>query len=327
MTSRREFIVGAGVAALGAALPVDRLAAAFAPRLYPPIDLSYFDTPITPAPSDIRFGYAAITWGGNDRQAIEDVAAVGFRGIQLRTSVLREFGDKPAALKELLEQHRLVMTAFSSGNVNIDPAQESKTIDEHMKNAQFVSDVGGMYLQLTDTKPKDRAVTPADCARLGRIMTEIGKRTAELGIPLGYHNHMNNIGEKPDDVDRVLAAADPRFVKLELDVAHYLQGGGDPVKAIREYKDRLLFLHFKDVQSPVPGAVDGKPAYRFVELGRGKVDLPGVFAALRDVKFRGWAIVELDAVPDNANTPKESALISKKYLEQHGYDVQAVGSY
>src|SRR5712691_2265093 len=130
MTSRREFIVGAGVAALTAALPVDRLAAAFAPRLYPPIDLSYFDTPITPAPSDIRFGYAAITWGGNDRQAIEDVAAAGFRGIQLRTSVLKEFGDKPAALKELLEQHRLVMTAFSSGNVSIDPAQESKTIDE-----------------------------------------------------------------------------------------------------------------------------------------------------------------------------------------------------
>jgi inosose dehydratase len=346
MTSRREFMVGAGVAALGAALPVDRLAAAFAPPLYPPVDLSYFDTPITPAPSDIRFGYAAITWGGNDRQAIEDVAAVGFRGIQLRTTVLKEFGDKPAALKELLEQHRLVMTAFSSGNVSIDPAQESKTIDEHMKNAQFVSDVGGMYLQVTDTKPKDRAVTPADCARLGRILTEIAKRTAELGIPLGYHNHMNNIGEKPDDVDRVLTAADPRFVKLELDVAHYLQGGGDPVKAIRQYKDRLLFLHLKDVESPIgsgrsggsgretapsPGP-PGQPAlpdrsYRFVELGRGKVDLPGVFAALRDVKFRGWAVVELDAVPDNANTPKESALISKKYLEQHGYDVQAVGSY
>src|SRR2546427_1897993 len=105
MTSRREFIVGAGVAALGAALPVDRLAAAFAPRLYPPIDLSYFDTPITPAPSDIRFGYAAITWGGNDRQAIEDVAAVGFPGIPALSNALRGFGDNPPALKELREQH------------------------------------------------------------------------------------------------------------------------------------------------------------------------------------------------------------------------------
>ena len=325
MSSRRQFFVRLGAAAIGATLPLDRLGEALAPRLYPPVDLSYFDTPVTPAPSDIRFGYAAITWGGNDRQAIEDVAAVGFRGIQLRTSVLKEFGDKPAALKELLAQHQLTMIAFSSGNVSIDPAQESKTIDEHTKNARFVRDVGGIYLQVTDAKPKDRAITPADCARLGTVMTEIGKRTADLGIPLGYHNHMNSIGEKPDDVDRVLQAADPRYVKLELDVAHYQQGGGDPVKAIRRYRDRLLFMHIKDLQSPVPGAVDGKPAYRFVEIGRGKVNLPGVITALRDVHFRGWAIVELDAVPDHARTPKESAIIAKQYLEQHGF--QVVGSH
>jgi inosose dehydratase len=328
MKSRREFIVGAGVAAMGAALPVHlgRLAGALAPPLYPPIDLSYFDTPVTPAPGDIKFGYAAITWGGNDRQAIEDVAAVGFKGIQLRSNLLKEFGDKPAALKELLAQHQLTMVAFSSGGVSIDPALESKTIEEHTKNARFVRDVGGIYLQVTDTKPKDRDVTPPDCARLGRIMTEIGKRSADLGIPLGYHNHMNSIGEKPDDVDRILGAADPHYVRLELDVAHYQQGGGDPVKAIRRYRDRLIFMHIKDLQSPVPGAVDGKPAYRFVEIGRGKVDLPGVFTALHDVNFRGWAIVELDAVPDNARTPKESAVIARQYLEQHGY-LQAVGSH
>jgi len=328
MKSRREFIVGAGVAAMGAALPVDlgRLAGALAPPLYPPIDLSYFDSPVTPAPGDIKFGYAAITWGGNDRQAIEDVAAVGFKGIQLRSNLLKEFGDKPAALKELLAQHQLTMVAFSSGGVSIDPALESTTIEDHTKHARFVRDVGGIYLQVTDTKPKDRDVTPADCARLGRIMTEIGKRSADLGIPLGYHNHMNSIGEKPDDVDRILGAADPHYVRLELDVAHYQQGGGDPVKAIRRYRDRLIFMHIKDLQSPVPGAVDGKPAYRFVELGRGKVDLAAVFTALGDVKFRGWAIVELDAVPDNARTPKESAVIARQYLEHHGY-IQAVGSH
>ena len=329
MTSRRTFLTGLGAAAVGSALPIGRLAEALAPPLYPPMDLSYFDTPVSPAPADIQFGYAAMTWDGHDRQAIEDVAAVGFRGIQLRTSALEEFGDRPSALKELLAQHQLTMVAFSSGNVSIDPALESRTIDEHTKHARFVHDVGGIYLQVTDAKPKDRAVTPADCARLGRMLTEIGKRTADLGIPLGYHNHMNNIGEKPDDVDRVLAAADPRYVKLELDVAHYLQGGGDPAAAIRRYRERLLFMHIKDVESPA-GSAAGSAApdrsYRFVELGRGKVDLPGVFTALHDVKFRGWAVVELDAVPDNARTPKASAVIAKQYLEQHGY-LQAVGSH
>lgn len=273
------------------------------------------------APGDIKFGYAAITWQGQDKQAIEDVAAVGFKGIQLRTSTLPEFGERPAALKALLAQHRLSMVAFSSGGVRIDPEFEAEDMAIHTKHARFVRDVGGLYLQLTDTRPK-RTLAPADYRRLGRLMTEIGKRTADIGIPVAYHNHMNSIGERPDEVDWVLDATDPRYVKLLLDVAHYQQGGGDPVKAVKKYADRILFLHIKDLHSPLPGNTgDPMRSYRFVELGRGKVDLKGVFAALDAVKFRGWAIVELDAVPDKANTPKESAVIARKYLETLGLAV------
>ena len=273
------------------------------------------------APGDIQFGYAAITWQGQDRQAIEDVSAVGFKGIQLRTSALPEFGDKPAALKELLAKHRLTMVAFSSGNVRIDPQFEAEDIATHMKHARFVRDVGGLFLQLTDTRPK-RELTAADYQRLGRLMNEIGKRTADIGIPVAYHNHMNNIGERPEEVDRVLDATDPRYVKVLLDIAHYQQGGGDPVRAVRKFSDRILFLHIKDVQSPLPGNTgDPMRSYRFVELGRGKVDIKSVFNALNEVKFRGWAIVELDAVPDKARTPKESAIIAKTYLEKLGFTV------
>jgi len=133
---------------------------------------------------------------------------------------------------------------------------------------------------------------------------------------------MNSIGERPNEVDWVLAAADPRYVKLLLDVAHYQQGGGDPVKAIRQHADRLLFLHIKDVQSPLPGHTgDPMRSYRFVELGHGQVNLKDVFAALDAVKFRGWAIVELDRVPDAARTPKDSAMMAKQYLEQLGFTV------
>jgi len=156
------------------------------------------------------------------------------------------------------------------------------------------------------------------CApRTAAICTEIGKRTADLGIPLGYHNHMGTLGERPEEVAQILDAADPRYVKLELDIAHYQEGGGDPVNAIRTYADRLLFLHIKDVEDR-PGGPSGSGGYRFVELGRGKVDVKGCFAALHDVKFRGWAVVELDAVPDNARTPKASAAINQQFLHSIG---------
>jgi len=106
-------------------------------------------------------------------------------------------------------------------------------------------------------------------------------------------------------------------VKLELDIAHYLQGGGDPVKAIRKYRDRLLFVHIKDVETiPKEESSRGRD-FRFVELGRGRVDVPAAFKALEEVGFRGWAVIELDEVPDRSRSPKDSALISKNYLHDH----------
>ena len=91
MITRRQFVATVGGAAAAAALG-----------------------DVARAAADIKFGYAAITWQGKDRQAIEDVAALGFPGIKLRSNLLQEFGEKPAALKELLAAHRLTMVAFSS---------------------------------------------------------------------------------------------------------------------------------------------------------------------------------------------------------------------
>jgi len=315
MTSRREFLAGLGATALSAALPRPAgggLRAAPGDLLYPPMDLSRFDRPITPAPGDIRLGYAAITWGGHDLQAIEDIAAAGFHGIQLRSNVLTQFGARPAELRDLLARHQLTFVALSSGAVRLDPAVEAQVVAEHESHARFLREAGGLYLQVTDERPAGRPVADADYERLGGLLTAIGRRSADLGIPLGYHNHVGALGETPDAVDRILAAADPRYVKLLLDVAHYQQGGGDPVQAIRRYRDRLLLLHIKDLESP------WEKSYRFVELGRGKVDIKGVFAALDAIGFRGWAVVELDSVPDAARTPKESAVISRQFLEAAG---------
>src|SRR5216684_9031227 len=134
------------------------------------MDLSYFYTPITPAPAAILIGYASITWCGNDRQAIEDIASLGFHGIQLRANVIKEFGSA-SEFRDLLEKHQLKMVALSSGGVRIDPAHEAEEIAKHTANAKFVHDVGGLYLQVTDERPKDRAVTAADYKRLGRVIS------------------------------------------------------------------------------------------------------------------------------------------------------------
>jgi inosose dehydratase len=289
--TRRAFVGGLGAVAAASALP------AFA----------------TPEGSDIRFGYTAMTWSTAERQAIDDISAVGFAGIQFRIDAVTEF--KPAELKDLLAQHKLTFVALSSGEISLD-GPHADQIARHVANAQFVKDCGGLYLQVLDElKTYPRTVTPEECKQLGKLLTEVGKRTADLGIPLGYHNHMNTISEHPANLDLVLENSDPQYVKLELDTAHSVAGGGNPAKTIERYHDRLLFLHVKDVVD-MPMTSKMKYPFQWVELGRGRVDLPAVFAALDKVRFHGWAVVELDKVPDPSRTPRECAIISRDYLTQ-----------
>jgi inosose dehydratase len=136
-------------------------------------------------------------------------------------------------------------------------------------------------------------------------------------VKVVYHNHMGNLGERPEEVAEVLAASDPAAVGFLLDVAHHA-GGRRRRCRHPTHKSRLALVHAKDVRT-VPRAADAKPdaaTYQFVELGRGRVDLPGAFAALDEVGYRGWVILELDAVPDPGGTASASMLTSKRYIEQ-----------
>jgi inosose dehydratase len=71
----------------------------------------------------VRFGYAAITWGGNLQGAIADISSVGYRGIQLKANAVKLIPD-PLVVKAKLVQRHLKFTAFSSGDIALDPAEE-----------------------------------------------------------------------------------------------------------------------------------------------------------------------------------------------------------
>jgi inosose dehydratase len=56
-----------------------------------------------------------------------------------------------------------------------------------------------------------------------------------------------------------------------------------------------------------------REGYKWVELGRGRLDVPGVIGALRQIHYRGSAVIELDKVPEPGRTPRESAEINRRY--------------
>src|SRR2546423_13333774 len=120
MVTRRTVGAGRGAAAATRLAWLRAAASAFEPALYPPMDLSRFDTPVTPAPAEIRIGYASITWGGHDAQAIEDIAALGYEGVQLRSNILPEWESRPHELSDLLAAKLLTVGALSRGGADIE---------------------------------------------------------------------------------------------------------------------------------------------------------------------------------------------------------------
>lgn len=296
--SRRSFLSGLGAAA------VTGSSAAARSLVVSGFSRTEADT------ATMRVGYAAITWGGDDEKAAREISEAGFSAIQVRGSAFERYGKSPNELKDLLARYKLTFAVLSSGNLGIDPDKEASELAMHLEHATFLRAAGGRTLQIIDERPK-RALVAADYARLGKLLTAVGRRTAELGVETVYHHHMNSIGEKPQELDAVLETVDPKAVGILFDIAHYQQGGGDPVAAIRKYRDRIKVVHLKDVR-----AIDKAPGYEWVELGRGRVDVKGCVSALKDVGFKGWAIIELDKVPDAEGSPKASALLNKQFAQQ-----------
>ena len=82
-SSRRDFLAGLASAGVLAAVPNSAHATITGP-LYPPVNLSAFDTPVHKGDPFVRVGCSGITWGDNAKEAIQDIAAAGFAGIQLQ---------------------------------------------------------------------------------------------------------------------------------------------------------------------------------------------------------------------------------------------------
>jgi len=122
-----------------------------------------------------------------------------------------------------------------------------------------------------------------------------------------------------------LKLTDPALVGLALDTGHYTYGGGDPLQAWRDYRDRIWHVHFKDCEPHVAEQAkregwDYFTAIRngvFCELGKGAVNFSAIVKTLREDGYSGWIVVEQDVLP-GMGTPLDSARRNRSFLHQIG---------
>lgn len=278
-------------------------------------------SPIKKKPK-VKWGIATITWGDAYLKGIEEIGSLGVKGIQIRGNVFQAYKDKPGEFKALLKKYKLEAPILSGGDVRVEPDKRVAQLEKFKEMARFVKAIKGKYLQAT-TQSRDAYPPGKDkLLALSAVLNEIGEACAAEGVTLLLHNHMHQYCQTPEELDLMLANTDPKKVGLLLDIAHYAQAGGKPADAIRKYKKRLELLHIKDVLSPKPGH-SGSEIYNylFVELGKGnKVNLDETMEALAETSFKGWCMIELDAVPSKQDSPLKATQTSLDYLtSRYGY--------
>jgi inosose dehydratase len=173
----------------------------------------------------------------------------------------------------------------------------------------------------------DRSVG-LDEAAWSRFAEGLGQAVARCrarGYDPTFHHHTATYIEAKWEIDRLLAISE---VGLCLDTGHLLLGGGDPVDAILEWAGRINQVHLKDarraiLQQIVDEAAPVQEIWRrraFCALGDGDIPIDRVLAALAEIGYSGWLVVEQDILPDPAN-PGEPAVDQRRnreYLRSHG---------
>ncbi len=123
----------------------------------------------------------------------------------------------------------------------------------------------------------------------------LDKLVAEYDIRIAIHNHgPNHRYDKLDSVTKAIAGHDKRIGAC-VDCGHYLRSGEDPVKCVLTLGDRVYGVHIKDEKET------NTPKSANVVIGKGHLDVVGLFKALRQVKFPtdGSLALEYEANPQN----------------------------
>ena len=279
----------------------------------------------------IRFGVSPIAWTNDDmpelggdtpvETILADAAAIGFEGVELGGKFPRE----PDALAALLDRHRLALVGgWCSTRLLARSAEaEIAALQPHLALLKALGSTVFIAAETSNAIHGERARPLAETPRLGeaewpafgRRLAAVAEQVAGHGLRLAYHFHLGTVVERQVDIDRFVAAT-PASVGFVVDTGHAALGGVDAAGLIRRHPERIVHVHAKDVRSPVFDEVgarggsflDGVLAGMFTAPGDGDLDFAPLMAALADIGYAGWIVVEAEQDPKLADPRAMSAL-------------------
>ena len=284
----------------------------------------------------VKLGVAPIAWSNDDmpelggdtslEQCLDEASQAGYIGIESGG----KFPKKSSELLPKLSQFNLQLcSGWYGANLRKNTFEEEKLkIQNQLKLFQDCKAPCMVFAEVYGSIQGDPNINLSKRPRMDldeskkyyKKISEMGKYLEDQDMPLAYHHHMGTCIESEEDTRRLLENTDGS-VKLTLDTGHMLFAKGDSLKIYKEFKERIIHIHCKDMRKNVlDNSLNHDYSFRqaflegaFTVPGDGCIDYKPFFELLKEQNYSGWLVVEAEQDPAKAN-PFEYAKIGYKYL-------------
>jgi sugar phosphate isomerase/epimerase len=295
-----------------------------------------------PANRNVKWAVSANLWNHFPKVPFTDILDVmrdtGFIGIRMTQfpGILKTYDITAAYAEREMSKRGLHVATISFNGPTHDPAQRAKVLADARQAMEFLKIFGAKHLVVFSpgrpqpTPPGGKAVPIADAAfrAMCEGFNQIGETAGEMGFQAGLHNHLDQMVETGEEVDRCMALTDPKLFAFSPDTAHLHLAGANVVDVFRKHQRRLMFADYKDARWTTPAddyvqangrrhAKDSRSARFFssiYDLGDGEIDFPALHRILRQVNFASWICVDLDTAREGPRRSYErcgSYVVSK----------------
>ncbi|WP_078544677.1 sugar phosphate isomerase/epimerase family protein [Litchfieldia alkalitelluris] len=262
-----------------------------------------------------------ITWGEDLLTGLKEASELGYQACETFTHIALQYENRMEEFKELLANHQFELSALYGGGRFSEKAKQKEVIEYNTRVAKFLAANNSDIIVFGPGGPRNPTGTSLDELKIAaETINEAAKRCYDLGVKACVHPHLWTEIQDENEIDAIMELTDPNYVFFCPDTAHLTKAGMDPVKVMRRYKDRIQYLHLKDVTPDDAVDVEKFPILTgnealpiFCELGLGTIDFQPVYAFLEEINYNGWVTVEIDK---STSTPYQSLKTCKEFVEE-----------
>lgn len=242
-------------------------------------------------------------------QSVKELAYLGYTALENWTFLRKHL--TAAEVKEICGRYHTRMVCLYA---NIEEG-----IDSLKRSVEYIAEMGGQWMIVASPNwPAETGLdSPVDEEEIKReavILNELGRYARDLGVTVLHNPHSFTPVSRREETDLLMKLTDPDCVKLCVDAGHSVISGVDAIGLVKDYADRVQYVHIKDIDHHLAWRGRG---LSWVPLGLGTVDLQGFLGALREVGYDGVVCAGLPVGCEWINR-FESARIAREYLRVGG---------